>query len=156
MSTINPASDLATNPLMSLHVDPELMEPVVPREPVERQQRTVIVAREEIVPEEVTQERIETSTPQEYPTDSHELAQNHEGAGAAEVAVNGGNADVKDLGWDKDPEEIPSLFSDYTNDELWTLIRRFNQVNTWKINEAENSKFIMCDVCKQMFLVHWI
>ena len=130
MSTINPASDLATNPLMSLHLDPEPMEPVVTREPVERGQRTVIVAREDIVPEEVAQERIETSTPQEYPTDSHELAQNHEGVGAAEVAVNGGNANVKDLGWDKDPEEIPSLFSDYTNDELWTLIRRFNQVNT--------------------------
>lgn len=114
---------------MSIHVPQERIEPVIERAQFQGGQGTAIVPRRETVVQverEVTDEESEGSAPQEYPTDSHELAQNHEGSGAAEVEQDGHK--VKDLGWDKEPEEILSLFSDYTNDELWILIRRFNQV----------------------------
>jgi len=125
MSTINPESDLSTGPLMSLQVRQEPIEPVAAVEP---RQRTVIAAPKRIWERDPSDEESEIPAQQEYPTDSHELAVTHEGPGAAEADQDGVGDKAKDLGWDKEPEEIPSLFSDYTNDELWTLIRRFNQV----------------------------
>lgn len=110
--------------LMSIPEAPDRTVRVVEKETVVPPRGTAIVAREESV---VVNEETDGSAPQEYPTDSHELAQKHEGSGAAETEQQDGWK-VADLGWDKEPEEIPSLFSDYTNDELWTLIRRFNQV----------------------------
>ena len=123
---------------MSIHAQQEGTEPVVERAQWRSGQGTAIAPKREIVVQverEVTDEESEGSAPQEYPTDSHELAQNHEGSGAAEVDQDCGK--VKDLGWDKDPEETPSLFSDYTNDELWILIRRFNQVNSMSWNVVD-------------------
>ena len=109
--------------LMSIPEVPDRTVRVVEKETVVPPRGTAIVASEESVVNEET----DGSAKQEYPTDSHELAQNHEGSGAAETEQRKG-CEVADLGWDKEPEEIPSLFLDYTNDELWTLIRRFNQV----------------------------
>jgi len=115
---------------MSIHAQQEPIEHVE-RAQLRSGQGTAIVPRGKRVVQverEVIDEESEGSAAQEYPTDSHELTQNHEGSGAAEVDRDRVGGKVKDLGWDKDPEEIPSLFSDYTNDELWILIRRFNQV----------------------------
>ena len=60
------------------------------------------------------------------PTQSHALANaDHEEVGAVQVAHS--EPEVKDLGWD---ETAPaSLVGGLSNDELWTLIRRFNKVH---------------------------
>ena len=110
---------------MSLEVRQEPIEPVAA---VELGQRTVIAAPKRSWEREPSDEESEILAQQEFPTHSHELAKNHEGPGAAEADQDDVGDKAKDLGWDKEPEEISSLFSDYTNDELWTLIRRFNQV----------------------------
>lgn len=125
MATINPASDTIMNPaLMSIQDAPDHVVLATEKETTITPGGTTILARSGSV---LVTEQTDGSAPQEYPTDSHELAQNHEGLGAAESEQQSG-LKATDLGWDKEPEEIPSLFSDYTNDELWTLIRRFNQV----------------------------
>jgi hypothetical protein len=63
-----------------------------------------------------------------HPTDSHMLANaNVEEKGAAQVSH--GASEVKNLGWNKDPEQIPTLVGGLPNEELWTLIRRFNKVS---------------------------
>ena len=59
------------------------------------------------------------------PSDSHALAvADHEEKGAAQH--NAGD-DVKDLGWDANPKHVPTMVGGLPNDELWTLIRRFNK-----------------------------
>lgn len=75
---------------------------------------------------------------EEAPTDSHAIAaapleEHPEAAGALhhEAAVGiGEGVEVKDLGWNKKPEEVPSpLIGGLSNEELWTLVRRFNKVH---------------------------
>jgi|SRR5947207_4669769 len=71
----------------------------------------------------------ETTSPLESaPTDSHALAtQDHEVKGAAQIVH--GETEVKDLGWDEDPNRIPApLVGGLPNEELWVLVRRFNKV----------------------------
>jgi|SRR5579859_1384269 len=71
----------------------------------------------------------ETTSPLESaPTGSHALAtQDHEVKGASQI-VHGGT-EVKDLGWDEDPNRIPApLVGGLPNEELWVLVRRFNKV----------------------------
>lgn len=62
------------------------------------------------------------------PTDSHALAgANHEEKGAAQLEHY--EAEVKDLGWEEHPDNIPKpLVGGLPNDELWLLVRRFNKV----------------------------
>lgn len=65
----------------------------------------------------------------EAPTDSHALALEHEPEikGAAEQRHFG--TEVKDLGWNEHPENIPKkLISGLHNEDLWLLVRRFNRV----------------------------
>lgn len=65
--------------------------------------------------------------PQEKTTDSHALAQaDHEIKGAAQLA--GHTTDVTDLGWRSPPKDIDTLVGGLPNEELWTLVRRFNRV----------------------------
>ena len=65
--------------------------------------------------------------PQDKTTDSHALAlADHDIKGAAQIA--GQTGDVTDLGWRADPKEIDTLVGGLPNEELWTLIRRFNRV----------------------------
>jgi Protein of unknown function (DUF3292) len=141
MATINPANDTIMNPaLMSIQDAPDHVVLATEKETTVLPRDTAIVASEGSV---IVNEETDESAPQEYPTDSHELAQNHEGPGAAESEQQNG-LKATDLGWDKEPEEIPSLFSDYTNDELWTLIRRFNQVFL-RDTEAERLANLSCE-----------
>src|SRR5271170_4188912 len=65
---------------------------------------------------------------EDAPTESHALAiQDHEEKGAAQIDHE--ELEVKDLGWDNDPEHIPTpLVGGLPNDELWVLVRRFNHV----------------------------
>ncbi|KAH8789560.1 hypothetical protein F5882DRAFT_493999, partial [Hyaloscypha sp. PMI_1271] len=67
------------------------------------------------------------AAPEEHPTDSHELANaDHEEKGAAQV--DHGQTEVRDLGWNENPSEIPNpVVGGLQNEELWTLIRRFNK-----------------------------
>ena len=60
------------------------------------------------------------------PTGSHALANaEHEEQGAAQVRSS--EAEVKNLGWFDDPQNMPPLVGGLPNEELWTLIRRFNK-----------------------------
>jgi hypothetical protein len=64
----------------------------------------------------------------EHPTDSHALANlDHEEKGVAQV--DHGQTEVRDLGWNDHPTDVPApLVGGLPNEELWTLIRRFNRV----------------------------
>lgn len=60
------------------------------------------------------------------PTDSHALANaEHEERGAAQQDHTDG--EVKNLGWFEHPNDIEPLVGGLPNEELWTLIRRFNK-----------------------------
>ncbi|EPS38100.1 hypothetical protein H072_8160 [Dactylellina haptotyla CBS 200.50] len=61
------------------------------------------------------------------PTDSHALAAaDQDVKGAAQIDHN--HREVKDLGWNDPTHEIPRpLVGGLSNEELWTLIRRFNK-----------------------------
>ena len=66
--------------------------------------------------------------PEEHPTESHELANaDHEEKGAAQLDL--GQTEVRDLGWNESPSDVPNpVVGGLPNEELWTLIRRFNKV----------------------------
>jgi len=58
-------------------------------------------------------------------SDSHALAvADHEVKGAAQ---HNASDDVKDLGWDANPKHVPTMVGGLPNEELWTLIRRFDK-----------------------------
>lgn len=62
-------------------------------------------------------------------TESHALAlADHDIKGAAQEA--GKTADITDLGWRAHPKDIDRLVGKLPNEELWTLVRRFNKVKT--------------------------
>jgi hypothetical protein len=63
----------------------------------------------------------------EPPTVSHELATaDHEEKGAAQL--NHDQTEVRDLGWSHPVEDAPApLVGGLPNEQLWTLIRRFNK-----------------------------
>lgn len=64
---------------------------------------------------------------EELPTDSHALANaDHEEKGAAQI--DHGQTEVRDLGWNEEPVDVPTpLVGGLPNEELWTLVRRFNK-----------------------------
>lgn len=68
------------------------------------------------------------AAPEEHPTVSHELATaDYEEKGAAQIEH--GHTEVRDLGWNDHPSDVPTpLVGGLPNEELWTLIRRFNKV----------------------------
>jgi hypothetical protein len=76
----------------------------------------------------VDEPEIVEAAPEEHPTDSHELANaDHEEKGAAQV--DHGQTEVRDLGWNENLSDIPNpVVGGLPNEELWTLIRRFNKV----------------------------
>jgi hypothetical protein len=65
---------------------------------------------------------------EELPTDSHVLAHmDHEEKGVAQM--DHGQTEVRDMGWNESPADVPSpLVGGLPNEELWTLVRRFNKV----------------------------
>ncbi|QSZ33151.1 hypothetical protein DSL72_002737 [Monilinia vaccinii-corymbosi] len=65
---------------------------------------------------------------EDIPTDSHALAgADHDEKGAAQV--NHGNVEVRDLGWRRHESHAvhTPLVGGLPNEELWTLVRRFNK-----------------------------
>lgn len=64
---------------------------------------------------------------EEHPTESHALANtDHDEKGAAQHDHR--ETEVRNLGWNEEPSKIPELVGGLPNEELWTLIRRFNKV----------------------------
>lgn len=64
---------------------------------------------------------------EEKSTESHALATSqHELKGASQRA--GRDENLTDLGWRKGSKEVQTLVGGLPNEELWTLIRRFNKV----------------------------
>ena len=62
------------------------------------------------------------------PTDSHALANSdHDVKGAVQKDFDEG-AEVRDMGWREHPKDVPTpLVGGLPNEELWTLVRRFNK-----------------------------
>lgn len=66
-----------------------------------------------------------------FPTASHGIVNgnsndDHPHHGAAQVLHNG--VEVHDLGWSADPEDYEEpLIDDLSNEQVWTLVRRFNK-----------------------------
>lgn len=78
--------------------------------------------------------KIVEAAPEEQPTDSHVLANaDYEEKGAAQI--DHGQTEVKDLGWNEHPADVPTpLVGGLPNEELWTLVRRFNKVRyRWNV-----------------------
>ncbi|PVH86051.1 hypothetical protein DL98DRAFT_650541 [Cadophora sp. DSE1049] len=75
----------------------------------------------------INEPEITEAAPEELPTDSHALANaEHNEKGAAQI--DHGHTEVKDLGWNDHPSDVPApLVGGLPNEELWTLIRRFNK-----------------------------
>ena len=64
---------------------------------------------------------------EQKPSESHALAtENHELKGTAQEA--GSEAHITDLGWQANTEGVGTLVGGLPNEELWTLVRRFNKV----------------------------
>ena len=91
----------------------------VPAGPLRREEYERAQARPHDSPEIVEEE---------HPTESHALANaDHDVKGAAQY--DHGETEVRDLGWNDDERKIPQLVGGLPNEELWTLIRRFNKVD---------------------------
>jgi len=61
-------------------------------------------------------------------TDSHALAAaDHDIKGVAQLDHDASN--VKDTGWKQNAVGVPTLVGKLPNEELWTLVRRFNKVS---------------------------
>ena len=68
---------------------------------------------------------------QALPTDSHQLANAplEEGEEKGLAQMEHDQTEVKDMGWNDHPDDIPNpLVGGMPNEELWTLLRRFNKV----------------------------
>ncbi|KAL8682598.1 MAG: hypothetical protein Q9186_001371 [Xanthomendoza sp. 1 TL-2023] len=66
-----------------------------------------------------------SATDGDHPTDSHALANaDHGEKGAAQVNEH---ETIKNLGWNEHPTNVPDLVGGLENEELWTLIRRYNK-----------------------------
>ena len=64
---------------------------------------------------------------EEPPTESHALAQTEQDEkGAAQIGHD--EPGINDIGWHEDPTKVASLVGGLPNEELWTLLRRFNKV----------------------------
>lgn len=78
-------------------------------------------------PQSITSSQSQQSTLHDKPSDSHALAvADHDLKGAAQEA--GRSADISDLGWRSQPKDVDALVGGLPNEELWTLIRRFDKV----------------------------
>lgn len=74
-------------------------------------------------------EKLRLSESGEAPTESHALAMaDPEEKGAAQK--DHGAAEVKNVAWNADPKDTSNLVGGLPNPELWTLVRRFNKVQT--------------------------
>ncbi|SRR6266536_3350304 len=79
-------------------------------------------------PESTKGEKLKlVSTSEEAPTESHALAvANQEEKGA--VQEDHGAPEVNNVGWSARPKDTSTLVGGLPNEELWTLVRRFNKV----------------------------
>ena len=68
-----------------------------------------------------------------HSTESHALAAaDHDKKGFAQLDHNA--TEVKDLGWNEHPQDVPKpLVGGLPNEELWLLVRRFNKVDRIEI-----------------------
>lgn len=96
---------------------------------------------------------------EEPTTDSHALAVAHveEGQPVGAAQLDHGAAEVRDLGWGEDPEIIPNLVGGLPNEELWTLIRRFNKVILYSISfETKLTSGSKCTMSKDLRHHPWV
>jgi hypothetical protein len=65
----------------------------------------------------------------EAPTESHALAFEHEPEVKGAAQQHHFGTEVKDLGWNEHPSDVPKpLVGGLHNEDLWLLVRRFNRV----------------------------
>jgi hypothetical protein len=73
---------------------------------------------------------------EETPSESHAPAtENHDLKGAAQEA--GKEAQTTNLGWQANAKGVATLVEGLPNEELWTLVRRFNTVRIPEISVRE-------------------
>jgi len=97
-----------------------------------------VVYRDLIAAPEVTEpdRREQSNSIRDVPTTSHALAVQSKGVEAHGAAHEDHDGEVKDLGWHKPEEQIPSpLVGRLPNDDLWLLLRRFNKVSTYVLRK---------------------
>jgi hypothetical protein len=88
-----------------------------------------------VVPAEVPS--IQSPATTNEPSESHALAQeDHDEKGAAQEDHD--YEIVRDLGWNQHPSMLPNLVGGLPNEELWTLIRRFDKVSSWPHTSSRN------------------
>lgn len=94
------------------------------------QSRTPLAKADSNVPVTTLAPEKQIAHEEHNPTDSHVLAHaDPEVLGAAQL--NHGHTEVRDLGWNEDAKDVPTpLVGGLPNEELWTLIRRFNKVRS--------------------------
>lgn len=138
--TLNDDRELKTRPA-------EISVPPVSEEPSSTEQPPSTTTAKQLPAVTETTPAFESA-----PTDSHALAtQDHDIKGHAQLDHN--EPEVKDLGWDEDPKHIPApLVGGLQNEDLWTLVRRFNRVVSCHTFLICISNYIMSRRLKLLFL----
>ena len=107
-----------------------------------------------VVPAEVPSIQSQATT--DEPSESHALAQeDHDEKGAAQEDHD--YEIVKDLGWNQHPSMLPNLVGGLPNEELWTLVRRFDKV--WhrppvQALRTDQSTFSKCTMSRRFRTSH--
>ena len=95
------------------------------------------------------------------PTESHALAFGHDAEIKGAAQEHHFESEVKDLGWNDHPDNVPKpLVGGLQNEDLWLLVRRFNRVSVslhascFMLNFG--SKYIMSELPRSNLLADWI
>lgn len=103
------------------------LEPRPGAAPVNTRPQTVAQAQPGAGPFDGRPQTVKQSPIAQNTSESHALAtENHELQGAAQQA--GKEARTTNLGWQANAKGVATLIGGIPNEELWTLIRRFNKV----------------------------
>ena len=95
--------------------------------PVNGRTQAVPQSQPGAVPVDVRPQTVKQSPIAQNTSESHALAtENHELQGAAQQA--GKETRTTNLGWQANAEGVATLVGGIPNEELWTLVRRFNKV----------------------------
>lgn len=80
-------------------------------------------------------------------SDSHAIATGqHDIQGAAQMA--GSSHEMTDLGWRSHHKDVDNLIGAVPNEELWTLIRRFNRVRAFSFGLYNTDQYIANIPCQ--------
>ena len=108
--------------------DSDLQDPQnqVPGEEVNMERATRTATTSNNSSSQINTPASSSSPASDAPTESHALASAvHDEKGAVQKGHEGG--EVRDMGWREHPKDVKTLVGGLPNQELWTLVRRFNK-----------------------------